>query len=173
MSDLADLVEAFKREVTVPGTFAAAFPDTTDDNIIGALADAFAEAQLDGFFGHMTLDVEDGIVTPDLSVAGAALVVMYAGMRMTRQQLIATNTVSRYKAGPVEYETQQAAGALTEALKQLKARRDQILANAVRAGRGNGTTFVLDGYVSRAFARNIYGGFFPYEFARAPLGIGG
>lgn len=175
MSELAALVEAYKREATVPGTFDATFPSTTDEDIVGALADAFAEAQLDGFFGSMVLDVELGEVTPDLSVAGAALVVIYAGMRLTRQQLRTLNTRTAYKAGPVEYETERSAGALTEELKQLKTRRDQILANAIRAGRNAGTTFVLDGYVSRAAGYNFYGGFFAYEIAHAgiALGIGG
>lgn len=174
MSDLGDLVEAFKREATVPGTFAATFPDTDDDQIIGALSDAFAEAQLDGFFGATTLDVDAGIVTPDLSVAGAALVVMYAGMRLTRQHLRSLNTREAYKAGSVEYATERSAGALTEELKQLRARRDQILANALRSGRRGGTTFVLDAYVPRAAGHNFYGGLFGHEVASLGLvGIGG
>lgn len=171
-TDLSDLVEAFKREVTIPGTFETTFPDTDDDAIAAALGDAFAEAQLDGFFGTMSLDVDAGLVDPDLSVAGAALVVMYAGMRMIRQQLRGLNTRTAYKAGPVEYEVEKAATALTEELKQLQARRNQILANAIRMGRGAGTVFMIDAYVTRAYSRNMYGGFYSHEVARSGLALG-
>lgn len=172
MTELADLVEAFKREATVPGTFDVTFPSTTDEDIVGSLADAFAEAQLDGFFGGNALDVDAGTVTPDLSVAGAALVTMYAGMRLTRQHLRTIATRTAYKAGPVEYEVEQSSSALVEELKQLKSRRDAIMANAIRAGRGAGTTFVVDNYVQRAFSHNYYGGFFPGEITgRSAIGL--
>lgn len=155
MSDLADLVEAFKREATIPGSFGAVFPTMTDDHIVGSLSDAFAEAQLDGYFGTMRLDVDDGVVTPDLSVAGAALVVIYAGMRLVRQQLREIRT--HVQAGPTVVD--RSAGVLTEELKQLERRRKDLLAAAMRAGRGAGTTFVIDLYV----ARGGYGSFHPYE----------
>ena len=159
MTELVDLVEAFKREVAVPGTFATAFPDTTDTDIEGALADAFGEAQLDGFFGTATLDLDLMAVDPDLSTAGAALIVMYAGMRLIRQQLRGLKT--RYKAGPVEVE--QSAGALTEELKQIERRKNQLVQNAIRAGRGAGTVFVADLYVARAASYDYYGGFWAWE----------
>lgn len=169
MSNLADLVEAFKREVSVPGNFATDFPNTSDDDLQAALADAFGEAQLDGFFGAMELDVDAGTTTPDLSLAGAALLVIYAGIRMTRQQLRALKTSTKYKAGPVEYDIQSSAGAITEELKQLQARKQNIIDGAVRAGRGRGTTFVIDGYISRQGTYDFYGGLFPYEFYSSDL----
>ena len=170
MSNLADLVEAFKREVAVPGTFATEFPDTSDDDLEEALKDAFAQARLDGFFGKMELDVATGEVTPDLSIAGAALVTIYAGIRMTRTQLRKLPTISRYKAGPVEYEVQQSAQAITADLKTLEDRRKELVQNALRAGRGTGSTFVLDAYVARASAHNFYGGFFPHELTSGLYG---
>lgn len=172
MTLLADLVEAFKREVAVPGTFSTEFPATSDEHLEEALKDAFANAKLDGFFGGQDLNLATGAVTPDLSLAGAALVVIYAGLRMTRQQLRTVKTVSRYKAGPTEYETQQSASSLTEDLKQLERRRQELIAQATRAGRGRGTTFVLDGYTSRAGAFNFYGGFFPWEAVSGVYGAG-
>lgn len=172
MSALADLVEAFKREVAVPGAFGSTFPETTDDDLEEALKDAFSQARLDGFFGRMELNVDTGEVTPDLSVAGAALVVIYAGLRMTRLQLRTLKTSTQYKAGPVEYTVQQSSTSLAEDLKQLERRRTELIGQAVRAGRGSGTTFVLDGYASRASAWNFYGGFFPYEMASGVFGVG-
>jgi hypothetical protein len=163
MTELVDLVEAYKREVAVPGTFVTAFPSTTDAHIAASLGDAFGEAQLDGFFHTMTLDVDAGEITPDLSTAGAALVVIYAGMRLIRQRILTLSTESSYKAGPVEYAIKQSAAAMTELLKALTARKNQILDNARR---GNGTSvFVLDAYVTRMYDHNFYGGFFPYENA--------
>jgi hypothetical protein len=170
MSNLADLVEAFKREVAVPGQFEAEFPDTSDDDLAASLADAFGQARLDGFFGSTQI-TPAGVVTPDLSIAGAALIVIYAGLRMTRTQLRTLRTVQRYKAGPTEYETQQSAAALTEDLKQLERRRQELISQAVRAGRGSGTTFVLDAYVARASSHNFYGGFFPNEMAAGVFGV--
>lgn len=164
MSALADLVEAFKREVSVPGTFTVDFPNTSDDDLEEALKDAFGMARLDGFFGSTELEVATGVVTPDLSVSGATLLVLYAGLRMTRQQLRVLKTVQRYKAGPTEYETQSSAAALTEDLKQLERRRLELITQAVRAGRGASTTFVLDAYLQRAASWHFYGGFFPHEY---------
>lgn len=167
MSNLADLVEAFKREVSIPGNFQLDFPTTTDDDLAAALMDAFGEAKLDGFFGSVTLDPNSGVTTPDLSVAGAALLVIYAGIRMTRIQLRALKTATRYKAGPVEYDIQSSASSVTEDLKQLERRKQAIIEGAVRAGRGRGTTFVIDGYVSRQGTYDFYGGLFPYEYYSA------
>lgn len=171
MSTLADLVEAFKREVAVPGTFSQDFPSTSDEDLEEALKDAYGMARLDGFFGTTEFDVGTGTVTPDLSVAGASLIVLYAGLRMTRQQLRTLKTVQRFKAGPTEYETQQSAAALTEDLKQLERRRQELVDQAVRAGRGRGATFVLDAYQQRASAWHFYGGFFPHEYGSATSGL--
>lgn len=160
MSDLADLVEAYKREVAIPGTFSDVYPKTSDALIAAALADAFAQAQLDGFFGTSVLVVDQGTVTPDLSTAGAALVILYAGIRLTRQQLRTVRTRTTYKAGSVEYTSEQAASAVTEDLKLLEARRRELLALALRAGRGT-STVVVDAYAARFWA-----GFLPWELRR-------
>lgn len=172
MTELADLVEAYKREVAVPGTFAVTFPNTTDLDIEGALGDAFAEAQLAGFFGTMTIDVDAASITPDLSVAGAALVVIYAGIRLLRQQITssATSSTVRYWAGPVGMQTGSAASTLTEAMKALEARRKELLDNAVY---GHGSpVFMIEGYQSRGALHNHYGGFLPYESAGNSVWLG-
>lgn len=155
-TDLADLVEAFKREVAIPGTFERDFPLTGDDAITASLGDAFAEAQLDGFFGGNELDLEEWMIAPALSTSGAALVVIYAGIRMMRHKIAAMATRTRYQAGPVTAEQGASAQAQTELLRQLERRREQILANAHRGP----TTFVLDGYIARGA-----GGMFPHEMS--------
>lgn len=158
MTELADLVEAYKREVSIPGAFATDFPTVTDEAIQGALGDAFAEAQIDGFFGKMQLDTDDWVITPDLSTAGAALVVSYAGIRVLRQQILAQARGTTYKAPGLEYTVTPSASVLSELLRQLLARRDAILGNAHRGGT---SVFVLDGYERRG--NSFYGGLFNYE----------
>lgn len=163
MSNVEELVEGFKREVAIPGTFTVDFPSTSDEDLSEALKDAFGMARLDGFFGGTTLDPATGVIDPDLSVAGGALLVTYAGLRMTRQQLRVTKTLVRYKAGPTEYETQQSAAALTEDLKQLERRRRELIDAAMRSGRASASTFVIDAYAVRASNWSFFGGFFPHE----------
>jgi len=161
MTELVDLVEAYKREVSIPGAFATDFPTVTDEQIQGALGDAFGEAQIDGFFGKMTLDTDDWIITPDLSTAGAALVVIYAGIRVLRQQIANQARGTTYKAPGLEYTTTPAASVLAELLKQLNVRRKEIITNTQR---GVGTSvFMIDGYAHRGNA--FYGGLFQHEIA--------
>lgn len=161
MTDLADLVEAYKREVSIPGAFSTDFPTVTDEGILGALGDAFAEAQIDGFFGTMVLDTDDWSVTPDLSTAGAALVVLYAGIRVLRQQIAAAARGTTYKAPGLEYTTTPSASVLTELLRQMYVRRQTVLQNTQRM---NGTSvFMLDGYERRI--NGFYGGLFAHELA--------
>lgn len=165
MTLMIDLVEAYKREVAIPGAFSTAFPSTTDDQIAAALSDGFGKARLDGFFGSIAFDPDVMEATPDLSVAGAALVVMYAAEALIRVQLrtLAAGGSVRYKAGSVEMDKSSAASVLAEDLKQLAQRRREIVENAM-AGRGT-ATFVLEGYVSRGPDHNYYGGLYPYEAA--------
>jgi hypothetical protein len=150
MSALADLVEGLKREVAVPGTFATVFPETTDDDLEEALKDAFAQAALDGFFASSTLDLDDGEVTPDLSLGASALVIIYAGIRFLTADLLNRKTHIRYEASGAVFEQDTGASLLVEALKGLRAKKDAMLA-AVQAGQraGIGITMV-DGYVVKA-----------------------
>ncbi len=155
MTDLSSLVESFQREVAIPGTFETAYPDTSDDDLIATLADAFAQAQLDGFFPASVLDPLAGTVTPDLSVPASALIVIYAGMRWIRAELRTMNSNTRYKAGPVEYETSRPVQLLTQLLKDLTTRRDALL-EAAQIGRS--LDQVLDGYFGRVRSSNAYTG---------------
>ena len=165
MTDFADLVEAFKREAAPLGQFGALFPSVTDVQIAAALMDAFAEAQLDGFFRGAILDVDNETVTPDLSAAGAALVVIYAGIRNARHRIMeqSSSASATYKAGPVSYQKAAAAGVLKSSYEDLNARRLELIANARRAG---GTPiFMIEGYIPRGATHNYYGGFMSWELS--------
>jgi len=156
MTDFNDLVGSFQREVALPGSFATTFPLMTDSVIVATLMDAFAEAQLDGFFHTMSLDVDNESVSPDLSIAGGALVVIYAGIRVLRQQILAAGSRMVAKAGPVEYQTEQSASVAKTILDQLLARRKELLTTTAAT-----PVYQIDGYAARGL-----GGFAAYEFPR-------
>lgn len=126
--DLFDLVESLRREVDPPGT--PAFPDATEDEFAGHLADAFWEIRLDGMLSGYA--ESDGLVSPtsgttELGRDLQQLIVLYAGVRIVRNQLRQLQTSFRAKAGPVEYETEQAASVLKGVLDDLVSRRNLIL----------------------------------------------
>lgn len=149
MTSLADLVEPLKREVAVPGTFTTVFPATSDEDLEAALLDAFAQAQLDGFFS--TSDATDsGVVTPDLSRAAAALVVVYAGVRLLTAELINRKAHTRYEASGAVFEQDFAASVLVQALKDLAAKKAIFLDQIKATKRSQVGTMVVDGYFVKA-----------------------
>lgn len=163
-SDLSDLVGALQREVAVPGAFSTTFPNTAASDLQAKLGDAFGQAQLDGFFGQMALDVDAGIVTPQLSSAGGAVLILYAAESIIRSQLRVLKTKVDYEAAGAKYDVEQAASVLTQELKDLTARRTQLLANILRQMRAGQAVFVSDGYLTRAFGYWPWGyrGEFPF-----------
>src|SRR4051794_2613523 len=120
--DLTDYVPTLRREVTPPGS--TLFSAVTDAVFAGYLADAFWEVKLDGFVEPWVAD-EDGVVIPqsdpqaatgngpfniaaydpavDMPREQIALVVLYAGIKIIRNQLLQSNTRLTAKAGPVEF----------------------------------------------------------------------
>lgn len=168
VSDLSTLVGSLKREVAIPGTFDNIFADTGQSDLIGTLADSFAQAQLDGWFGTMTLDLTDPlnpIVSPDLSLAGGALVVITAGIRFIRAQLRAQQQSATYKAGTVEYSVGYSASAMVQDLKDLQARAAALLTQSLKLTAPLDS--VYDGYYGRIGADlwrwGVSSGFYPYE----------
>lgn len=131
MSELTELVEPLKRTVAVPGTFADVFPNTSDDDLASTLLDAFAEAQLDGFYPAVDI-TDDGVTTPDLTRAETALVVMYASGRILEMEILNRKSHVRYEAGPTVFEQDQGVSLLTEALKGIRDRKRDLLDQARR-----------------------------------------
>lgn len=165
-TDLSTLVEALKRELAVPGTFATVFPDTQDTDLSGSLADAFAQAQLDGFFSTSMVDLSTPAtpqVSPPLSSGGGALVILYAAERTIRAQLRVLKTTFKVEGGPgISYEADQAASILVQELKDLTARRTSLLALLLRQQRSSQAVHVTDGYLLRAqpyYPANYFGEF--------------
>lgn len=168
MTQLDEMVEPLKREVAIPGTFDTVYPNTTDTDLEGSLGDAFGAAQIDGFFLNQTLDLDTGTIEDDLSMAGMAVVTIYAAERILTMQIMSLKQRVNYEAGPVKYETENAASVMTEILKGLKARRAAISASAAAAGRVN--NFIMqDMYADRATnTEGLFVGsatFYDYELA--------
>lgn len=146
--DVFDLVESLKREVNPPGD--NLFPNATDDEYAGHLSDAFWEARLDGMLEGYT--ETDGSITPvsgstDLTRDLQQLVVLYAGIRIVRNHLRSIKTVFRTKAGPVEFETQQAATLLREVMLELKEKKKLVLTRLSDVG--SVPSYYIDAVIAR------------------------
>lgn len=173
--NLFDLVDPIKREVQPPGS--DLFPDATDDEWAGSLSDAFWELRLYGFLDGFEENAAarngpaaftEGIVTPngvdetyddptgfsstqDLGREMQQLVVLWAAWKVVLNRLGSINTTFRAKAGPVEYETQQAATVLTAILDALKGRIDLVLSTIPqRAG-----IVVFDAMIERSYSQAV------------------
>jgi hypothetical protein len=151
MSDLNELVEPLKREVAVPGTFDTVFPDTADSDLAATLADAMAEVQLDGFLPLVSVDLATFLTTPDISRAAGALLTVYAGIRIVRNQIRNLPTHFKAEAQGNSFERDQAATVFTETLKDLRARKQGFLDSAKRTQYAT-TVRMNDGYLVRATA---------------------
>jgi len=149
MSNLADLVEPLKRAVAVPGQFATSFPVTQDEDLLGSLADAFAAAQLDGFFGAQSVNLNTFVVTPDLSQAGGALVLVYSAERILQAKILSMRTKVHYEAGPAKYEVENAATVLTQVLRDMRDRKNAILSQAMGLARAGTSILMQDQYTDR------------------------
>lgn len=149
MTDMNDLVEAFKREVSIPGRFATDYPTVTDEHVVGLLGDGFAEAQLMDLFGSHRYDVDSESIVPSISQAGALVVILFAARRMLRQRMETESASVRYKAGPVEMQQSQFSNVLTTVWKSVDARLDRILQLSTS---GTVLPFVIDGYSARSAA---------------------
>ena len=159
MSSLADLVESLKREVAVPGTFATVFSETVDEELELALLDAFAQAQLDGFFASSTA-TDLGIVTPNYSRAAGSLIVIYAGVRLLTAEIINRKSHTRYEASGAVFEQDFAASVLVQALKDLSAKKAVFLEQVKASQRSLIGITMVDGYFLKAtdfYRGELYG----------------
>lgn len=146
--DLSDLLDNIKSEVNAPGL--DQLPGATDTQYLENLKNAFWEGVLDGVISGYT--ESDGIVTPDSGTTEFSrelqqLVIFYAGYRIVRNQMRDLKTVFRAKAGPVEYETQQAATVLKAILDELKSKRSILLERLSDLGVVD--SFYVDAIISR------------------------
>jgi len=149
--DLADYIESLEREVT---PLEGDAPDVSDEKLVGYLSDAFWEARLDGFMEGYEAD-NLGVVqgSPDLPREKIALIVVYAGIRILRLQLINTEAHFRATAGPVGFETRISSTVMAEMLRQLERRKEQLLEALEQTD-----VVVLDALTTRTLSPGSYGG---------------
>lgn len=127
---LFDLVESLKREVNPPGS--SLFPEATDEEYEGHLADAFWELTLHGYISGYS--ESEGIVTEDTATPSEdiprsiqQLIVLGAGMRIIRMKVLEFDVMFRTAAGPAEFEVRKSAQAMQAVLESLQMRFDEIL----------------------------------------------
>lgn len=147
--ELADLVPSLQRAVAPPSEFETYFPNTTSGDLGDLLADAVAEAQLDGFLSGVSLDTATAVVTPDLSTPQQALVILYGMTRVLTTRLSNQKNRTRYKAGSAEAESETSATVLVELLKQARDRKKQLLDDA-KAGNLATAFAMVDMYVAKS-----------------------
>ena len=147
--ELIDLVPALQRAVAPPGEFTTYFPNTTDADLSATLADAMAEAQLDGFLASVSLDITTESTAPDLTNPQQALVVLYAMARILHARVANLKNRTRYKAGAAEAETEQSASVLVELLRSVKERKKAMLEEA-RTGRMANAFAMVDMYLAKS-----------------------
>lgn len=171
--DLSNYTDTLRREVSPPGS--TIFSAVSDDVFLGYLADAFWEVKLDGFNIPWTCSV-DGIVTPvtgpapdpqvdppvtpfepgvDIPRDQIALVILYAGIKILRNQLMNSQTRLTAKAGPVEYSTESSANLLTTMLTTLNDVRNRLL--ALKTFNQNVT--LIDVFSGRSISGASYAGY--------------
>lgn len=147
--DLADLVPSLKRALAAPGEFDSIFPNSTDADLSGTVADAVAECMLDGFLRTTVLDVNAETTTPDLTSPQQALVILYAMARVVTARVANLKNRTRYKAGPTEVDTEQSATVLVQLLKDITDRKRQILDDA-RIGNLAHAFEMVDMYIAKS-----------------------
>lgn len=135
MSSLADLIPSLQRFVAPPGLFETYFPNAGDEDMVGSLADGFAECQLKGFFSTYTLDMV-GVpsVDPDLTAPQGSLVVLFAGVRILQAEIRNRTTHKRQEANGLVNEVDQGAGVLTELLKEYQQEKKDLIDAVSRVG---------------------------------------
>lgn len=153
MADLTLLIPSLQRFVAPPGLFETLFPDATDEDLVGSLADGFAECQLKGFFSESDLDVSAiPNVTPDLTNAQGSLVVLFSGVRILQSEIRNRKSHIRQEAPGLVNEVDQASQVLTELLKEYQAEKKELIDQASRVGASS--VFVMaDAYYINATTR--------------------
>lgn len=147
-TDLANYTDSVRNVMARPGTFSTLFPETTDDNLVQLLQDALAECHMERTLLPHESD-DNGFVRPVMTSGAMALVVLYAGLRLVRAELLNRITSAKYVAGPVSAETTYATNVLRDVMKALEAQKEKITYLMSSAG-ANAAFYMADAYVANA-----------------------
>lgn len=156
--DLGDLVEAFTAQVNPPGT--DLYPNAVEDDWIQRLANAFWMARLEGVTALSSYTVNEDFQVEPLTVGDddidgelQQLIVLYGAFMVTVTALQNARAKFRAQAGPVEFETQQAATQLRDVLSTIKERLNLILRRL--GDLGTTDTAVLDAVIERNWSQAV------------------
>lgn len=126
MDDLAELTTSLRNLVARPGTFDDLFEETTDDDLVNVLLDGFAEAHLEGLFTTVDAD-ESGVLDGEITRGQGALIVLLAGVRFLRAQLLNAVSHRRYEAKGAVFEEDTPVALLRDILKDLVAQKARLI----------------------------------------------
>jgi hypothetical protein len=179
--DLATLIEPLQIEIQIPG--GDAYASATEDDYLGYLINSFWEIRLYGLLAGFEEDVAArggppefavGIITPlgvdpfyddptgysvteDLPRDLQQLIILWSAWKIALTNMASLNSVFRAKAGPVEYETQQAASVLTAVLDQLKSRILFLIDHLPSQYGGQQNVVVFDAVIQRSESQAVGG----------------
>lgn len=144
--DLGDLIDSLQREINPPGE--NLYPDATENDWVGHLADAFWEARLHGMLGGYIVDAAFTIQpqnagAPDMTRDLQQLIVLYAGFRITLTELKNTQASFQAQAGAVQIEVTKASNVLKSVLDAIRSRIDIVLRRLSDVGTTNVEVFDL------------------------------
>jgi hypothetical protein len=147
-TDFGDYVDSLRGMLARPGTFAALFPETNDDGLIQLLRDGLAEANMEQLLVGYTSDA-NGIVRPPMAPGAVAMVVLFAGVRLVRSEILNRVTSTKYVAGPVSAEQSYSTNILRDVAKALETQKTTLI-NLYRSSSAG-----VDFYMADAFIANL------------------
>ena len=147
--ELATLADRLSASVNVPGQ---EFIVAEEDDWVSQLANAFWWARLRGFFTGYRVNDDFAIVPvdpadDDVDEGLTQVVVAFAAVLTLENMLLSLPTGERYKAGPVETETNRSAQVLVQLLKARRFELEDIKDDLT--GANNTNVHVIDTFISR------------------------
>lgn len=153
MTDLASSETSLKNLVARPGKFSIVYPETTNGDLLAVLMDGFAECQLDQLFPDNAMDV-NGVIAPDLTAGQVALVIITAGIRFIRAELLNRPSTRKYQAGPLDFEETIATNVMRDIMKALEQKRRDIIEVQLR-GTATNAFMMADSYLANAWGNPL------------------
>ena len=150
--DLSELVIDLETELNAPGE--DIYSTVTETQWVNYLRNAFWNAHLDGLMAGWT--ESDGLITAlgsdsTMSRDQQQVIVMYATMSIIKNKIMNDETLSRYVAGPVEYEVQRSAQVYRAVMEDLKDRLDRVLQRLSDSGAAR-DIYYIDTYAARQYS---------------------
>lgn len=152
--DLEDLVPDLLIEINQPG--ADQYPTVSTDGWVSELRNAFWNAHIDGLMNGWT--ESDGIVSRLNDPTADAMtrdlqqvIILYAYVKILKNQISQASSVFRTKAGPVEYEVQKSAQVYRAILEDLNTRLSRVLERLADDGSVTDIMYI-DTYAARQTA---------------------